>query len=593
MSLFDDASVVITPNGQKAGKLYSIKPTDGSGDLSVVRATSATRVDANGLVEIPRTNLVLQSQTFDNASWQKSNATVTANNTTAPDGTNTADKLIEDTANSSHYAFQNSSLVNANTYVASIYLKAAGRTRGRIRMSGSSAYWDLSFNLQDGTAEGPSLVSIQNVGNGWYRVSGVFVTNQVTNTMIISLSNSTSGNSGFNYIYTGNGVDGIFVWGAQVELGNALTEYIPTVASIRTKFAGITQDGSSASNIPRLDYTNGSCPSILVEPQRTNLVLRSEEFENAYWAKVQGGIALAPVVTANVETAPNGTTSADRIVFSLNGGTSSGDISQLESALFTSVSITRTQSFYIKTTDGTTKVFSFVSPTGVATNITVTSSYQRFTYTTTGINAGTIRLRLRGSASGEGTASSASIAIWGAQYEDGANATSYIPTTSASVTRNADVISKTGISSLIGQTEGTILIDLNLKVYSGIVALFTLSDGTSSNRLRARRTGVNLIALERNLTGQPNKDLAFTSAPSSGLVKVCFTWASTNNGLAIYVNGTKLALNEAIPTFTNQLTQFNLGSLQDGSSSLNDSINLATIWKTKLTDAECIQLTTI
>jgi hypothetical protein len=57
MSLFESASLVVTPNGIKASKLYAIKPTDGSGDLSVVRATSATRVDANGLIESVATNV--------------------------------------------------------------------------------------------------------------------------------------------------------------------------------------------------------------------------------------------------------------------------------------------------------------------------------------------------------------------------------------------------------------------------------------------------------------------------------------------------------------------------------------------------------
>ena len=67
MSLFDSASLVVTPNGYKAGKLYSIKPSDGAGDLDVVRATSATRVNASGLIEIPRTNLLLRSEEFEDA----------------------------------------------------------------------------------------------------------------------------------------------------------------------------------------------------------------------------------------------------------------------------------------------------------------------------------------------------------------------------------------------------------------------------------------------------------------------------------------------------------------------------------------------
>ena len=101
MSLFEQASLIVTPNAVKEGKLFSIKPTDGSGDLSVVRATSASRVDQNGLVEIPRTNLATYSEDFTNSSWNKitsgasvSTPIVTSNSAISPDGTMNAD-LIE------------------------------------------------------------------------------------------------------------------------------------------------------------------------------------------------------------------------------------------------------------------------------------------------------------------------------------------------------------------------------------------------------------------------------------------------------------------------------------------------------------------
>jgi hypothetical protein len=127
MSLFETASLVVTPNGVKTSKLYAIKPTDGSGDLDVVRATSATRVDANGLVEIPRTNLATYSEQFDNALWVKTRATITSNSTTAPDGTSTADKLIEDINLLTHDISRNITLVNGVVYSFSFFAKKAER----------------------------------------------------------------------------------------------------------------------------------------------------------------------------------------------------------------------------------------------------------------------------------------------------------------------------------------------------------------------------------------------------------------------------------------------------------------------------------
>ena len=116
MSLFESASLVVTPNGTKASKLYAIKPTDGSGDLSVTRATTATRVNSAGLIEsvasnVPRldytnstcpsilvepqrTNISLRSQEFDNAYWVPQNVTLTTNNTISPNGTLDADAVV-------------------------------------------------------------------------------------------------------------------------------------------------------------------------------------------------------------------------------------------------------------------------------------------------------------------------------------------------------------------------------------------------------------------------------------------------------------------------------------------------------------------
>jgi len=355
--------------------------------------------------------------------------------------------------------------------------------------------------------------------------------------------------------------------------------------STRVNSAGIIE--LVAFNAPRIDYTNSTCPSILIEPTRTNWVLRSEEFDNVYWGKVAGGVASAPVVTANVETAPDGTTTADRVVFNLNGGTLSTAISQLESAIFTSISITRTQSVYIKTTDGTTKVFTFVSPTGSVTTITVTSVYQRFTLTSTGINTASIRLRLRGSASGEGTATSATIAIWGAQYEDGSNATSYIPTTTATVTRNDDVISKTGISNLIGQTEGTIFWEGNLRVNADERRLLTISNGTELQRIIFWTSGT-ILYISFNGAGVSSGNFPIGTAK----IAVGYTIGASSTTYSIKVNNNTLITGTAAAA-PNPLSAINLGSNSTSGLQLNDRIESATLFTTRLIDQQLATLTAI
>ena len=469
MSTYTDASLIVTPNSYKAGKLYGVKPTSGVGDLDVVRATSATRVNEQGLIEIPRTNLLLRSEEFDNSSWEKTASTVTANATTSPSGTMTADKIIETTASSIHSISITVSFPVNTVGCISLFCKKSERSivylggLGRTPSQNEGYVW---FNLNNGTvlAQNSGYIGkIEYVGNEWYRISVVtpLMTSSVQKEYRFGLT-TTNGIQA----YTGDGTSGVFIWGAQLEVGDVATEYIPTTSVIRTRFAGITQDGGSASNIPRLDYTNASCPSVLVEPQRTNLILRSEEFDNATWTKTNS------TITANATTSPSGTMTADKLV---ENNTNSPHYT-VQSTGPLVIGNTYFVSIYLKAAErnrgkvrvtgasaietefnlqnGTVSLanaiiqnvgndwyrvgFSFVAnATTMSTVITLSNS-------TTG-NSGFNYTYLGDNTSG--------LFLWGAQLEAGANATSYIPTVASSVTRNADVISKTGLSGIASITE--------------------------------------------------------------------------------------------------------------------------------------------
>ena len=106
MSYYDDSSLFVAPNGYKASVLFAQKPMDANGQLAFTRSNdTATRVDENGLIEKVRTNLVLQSEAF-NVTWGPVRSSVTANTTTAPDGTSTADTLFDSVDNNIHYVRQ-------------------------------------------------------------------------------------------------------------------------------------------------------------------------------------------------------------------------------------------------------------------------------------------------------------------------------------------------------------------------------------------------------------------------------------------------------------------------------------------------------
>ena len=126
MSFYDDASLIMYPSGYKANKIYSLKPTDGSGDLTFTRSNdTATRVNSAGLIEKVRTNLALYSE--DQTNWNTQLETsVTANAAANPlNGAVTADKVIPSAVMDDHYRGRNMGNV-VGEFSSSIYVKADG-----------------------------------------------------------------------------------------------------------------------------------------------------------------------------------------------------------------------------------------------------------------------------------------------------------------------------------------------------------------------------------------------------------------------------------------------------------------------------------
>jgi len=177
------------------------------------------------LIEEQRTNLLLRSEEFDNASWTKARSSITANTIVAPDGTLTGDKLVEDTTASNTHLTRQVVTVSANTtYTFSVYLKAAERTAARLQSSDNASDTNgffVNVNLSNGTLSGGgskgtgtyTTSTITSVGNGWYRVSLTGIVDSSTTSVryeVFLLDGSTSA-------YTGNGYSGIYIWGAQLE----------------------------------------------------------------------------------------------------------------------------------------------------------------------------------------------------------------------------------------------------------------------------------------------------------------------------------------------------------------------------------------
>jgi hypothetical protein len=226
----------------------------GSNRLIQAAASGVPRFDHNPttgeslglLMEEARTNLVLRSEEFDNASWTKLRSTISANAIAAPDGATTAEKLVEDsTASATHQTSQTiTKAASAIAYTASIYVKAAERSQVFVGLSdfgGNESY--AIFNLSAKTASSPvnggtftgGVATITELSNGWFRCT-ISATSS-TSTAIAALVRIAD--SSGNVVYTGDGTSGIYVWGAQLEVGAFPTSYIPTTSSTATRAADV------------------------------------------------------------------------------------------------------------------------------------------------------------------------------------------------------------------------------------------------------------------------------------------------------------------------------------------------------------------
>ena len=356
---------------------------------------------------------------------------------------------------------------------------------------------------------------------------------------------------------------------------------------------------TALANVPRFDYSNGSCPSILVEPQRTNLLLRSQEFDNASWGKTNS------LVISNQIISPDGNTTADKINETAVSGYHLVTSNSSTAGTYTSSVFAKKgeRNFVMLWNDGTNSGRFFDLENGILGGTlgavpldSKIEDYGNGWYRCIITNNNATRLSIYTAISstsafylgevGKG------IYIWGAQLEAGSNATSYIPTVASSVTRNADVISKTGISDLIGQTEGTIFCDVNIKNYVAdkrIIGIEANSIVWTQNRILIfadSNQRLSVIFVSNNIFSQ----IVSATNQDVGRKKIIVSYNGTQ--YKFFINGVLIGTNN---NTTPIMDKIQIGGQPSGVgfSVLNDTINSVLFLKNQLTDSECIALTTL
>jgi len=577
--------------------------------IGFTRATTATYYDGKTTTKAEE-NLFRYSQDFDSAAWGKLGTTVSANTTTAPDSTTTADSIIVDSSTGRHIAYQQYNYVySGEAYTASFHVKASGYNYVAVGFEDilngvkSSFLCDLTNGSFKPLYSSGSLFSgtscvVTDKGNGWYLVG---VTTTVT--VYLSLLNIQIGPSDSYtpalYVgmpsFTGNGTSGLYVWGAQLERRGFMTSYTPTTADTVTNY--IPTLLTAVANQPRINHdpVTGECLGLLVEASATNLLTYSSEL-----SAISTG---ASTRIANQLIAPDGSLTG---VLIKGAGTAVTVITQSATATSTIM----TFSCYVKVGIPSTRTtFSFLmrnATTGVDftigyfstntgsitgtdwTSTHVGNNWYRISYTNTAtqlISVGDTLTVYFGAIGAAIYSVTDVLGLWGAQLEAQRMATSYIPTTSATVTRNSDtaLISGNNFTSFYNQTEGTIFIEANYNKSSAefLSNRIMYEVGTdSSNRFigyNNNSSGAGFTVIESNNT---YVTLGSVGVADNSFKKVAHSYKTNDFGASL--NGSVAALDSSGKVPRSSI--LGIGSTIGGTAQLSGHIKKLTYYPVRLSN---------
>jgi len=637
MSLLDDVSIVVTPNGYKAGELYAVVPVPAEGseqvtngdfsngetgwsfgdDWSVVggQATTTgallTSINQNALVE--GTNRLTFDIISGGALIYTNYPSFSLKADFSTTGTHTID-LESDGIGSNRtlyiynrYAGNSSTIDNVSVKEVVTVSADMDVTRAtaatRVDENGLVNYAEIigseeitNGDFADWTADVPDSWSVVDSGDASSNVTQnptgqCQIISDGTLTYIQQNSLVIGVDYRLQYDIT-NYVSGLLLLDLTVDIpletsiGSYSVDFTATSGGFVIKRQGacnVTIDKISVKevtrdNVPRIDYSGGGCPHILAEPQRTNLITYSEDFSQSAWVK--SGVTL----TSNYSTSPDGTLNATRV-------TGSASSSMLQSFVyFSNESQTVTVSFYAK---GTGK-FRIKNTQGnvvdnYSSNYDVTSDWERYSYTITNTSSSS-GVQIVG-ITGNSTGAAYDLSIWGMQLEIGSYPTSIIPTSGSTVTRNQDQFSRDGISSLINSEEGVLFWEGVGFINGGSEIMLSLSDGTSTNVIQSiLHSTASRIIFRIILGGVNTVNLSSFDISQTENLKIALKWKE--NDFALWINGVEKASLTSGSTFsTNTINQLNFADSNGASNAFYGKVKQLQVYKTALSDEQLIQLT--
>ena len=572
MSFYDDASLIMYPSGYKEDKIYSLKPTNGTGDLNFSRASSATRVNSEGLIE---TATVFGSELVTNGDIESGLPTVNGNSFTQYQATISQSSAVAHASTNSMKVTGTGTLFNTRvipnnaSYVSKVFV--------------------VSLWVYNPTSLTGNIVVRKRI-NGIPSDIGTLSTKDTWTNFTYNTTSQNPSVDRFIEVEAQTGLNTEFFYVDDITIKEVIT-----------------------SNVPRIDYSNG-CGSLLLEKQSTNLVTYSESFDNAYWTKTGSS------VTSGF-TSPDGTTNAFKLVEDTSTGI---HILQPTTPITTVIGTSYSLSAFYKIGERpyaiiglhyngsngciaeyefSTDTFVYSSASGTNYSISnlksiiLSNGFVRLSCTVTtghtvafpsfGIYKDLLISGIIGNNTytGDGTSG---VYIYGAMLEQGSYPTSYIPTAGTTVTRLADTSGTTGLSDVIGQTEGTMFVEVDIKAASSGYHTLIQIYGDANNRI-AIGQDINTTNLFMYINGSGTASLQSTTT-SAGHYKVALAYKSGDT--VLYVNGSSAITNSRTITLSTSLATLFLNNFIGTEIGTYENYQ-SQLYKTRLSNTELATLTTI